>query len=299
MIVFSFSLFGKDPIYNKGILENARILNNVFPKYRVYIYLADDVPVQTIECLQRFPNVNIINVRNSANKYKNTLNRFLAIDEPDCSIMFSRDADSRVHLRDQACIIDFIESDKLLHIIRDHPAHGTRIMAGLFGIKKAALNEPMAIKINRFCKGLNIERGVDQKFLKEMIYPSLFTNALIQDDRGFFEPKSMRTKFRVNTKHKLYCGKVHIYNTEGEETYKYSDLLDYGIKINSVSSSQEQSALCNNIECNFLRHRNPQISKTHCCRKCYKGKGHGIACEKCTGQPLELKVGTESAVKLP
>lgn len=273
MIVFSFSLFGRSPIYNKGMIENARILNHVFPKYRVYIYLADDVPSQTVETLQTYPNVKIIRVRNSDSKYENTLNRFLAIDDPDCSIMFSRDADSRVHLRDQACIIDFIKSDKLLHIIRDHPAHGTRIMAGLFGIRKAALNEPMALTINRFCDDLNTQRGIDQKFLKEIIYPSLKTNALIQDDRGFFEPDSMRRKFRINTKNKLYCGKVHTYNKDGTETHKYSDLHDYGIIDTLVS--------CENIECNFLKHKNSFISKTHCCKKCsIDGKGHGPACEK-------------------
>ena len=186
--------------------------------------------------------------------------------------MFSRDADSRVHLRDQACIVDFINSDKQLHIIRDHPAHGAHILAGLFGLRKTALDEPMNLKISRFLEGLNTRRGVDQLFLKHIIYPILNTKALIHDDRGFFESANMRTKFRIKTKNKLFCGKKQDYREDGLERQTYSDLLDYGI--------EDRFKPCENKTCIFIKHSDPSVSKTHCCRKCARnGKAHGPSCE--------------------
>jgi len=43
--------------------------------------------------------------------------------------------DSRFNDREQAAVDEWMRSDKSFHIMRDHPAHTTTILAGLFGSK--------------------------------------------------------------------------------------------------------------------------------------------------------------------
>jgi hypothetical protein len=237
MIIFSFSLFGTHAMYNRGMIDNATILAARFPEARVQIYIADDVPTDTAWTLSTIPTVRLIPVRNKG--IQNTFDRFLAIDDPDCSIMFVRDADSRVHARDIACIEDFIQSDKLLHIIRDHAWHGgTPILAGLWGIRKAAMKGAMAANINRWLKRRQIPFAVykgpaasvlgmqgppvklpkqcDQQFLRNVLYPRLKENALVHDRIGSMEGE-VRTPFRVPIEDRLFCGQVHRYDASGNE----------------------------------------------------------------------------------
>ena len=47
----------------------------------------------------------------------------------------SRDLDSLFSLREQAAVEEWIESNKVLHIMRDHPAQNEVILGGLWGTK--------------------------------------------------------------------------------------------------------------------------------------------------------------------
>ena len=67
------------------------------------------------------------------------LNRFYPIDEPDVDLLFSRDADSRINERDQFVISEFIKSNKMFHIVRDHYEHKFPILGGIFGVKKGCI----------------------------------------------------------------------------------------------------------------------------------------------------------------
>ena len=55
MIIFSFSLYGHLDMYTKGMIENAKIINKHFPSARIQIYIADDVPNDTIINLIKIP----------------------------------------------------------------------------------------------------------------------------------------------------------------------------------------------------------------------------------------------------
>ena len=116
MIFFSFSLYSTLDMYTKGMIENVKIINIHYPTAIIQIYIANDVPIHIKNTLLEMSNVRLIYVENKPG-IQNMFDRFQTIDDPDCSIMFVRDADSRIHDRDIACIEDFINSDKLLHII--------------------------------------------------------------------------------------------------------------------------------------------------------------------------------------
>jgi hypothetical protein len=129
MIFFSFSLYGLIDMYILGMVENIKIINSKFPNARIQIYIADDVTINIKNNISKLPNVKLIHVNNKEG-IKNMFDRFEAIDDPECSIMFVRDADSRIHDRDAACIEDFINSNNNLqelvcyamefHLHQDH-----------------------------------------------------------------------------------------------------------------------------------------------------------------------------------
>ena len=61
--------------------------------------------------------------------------RFLPTLDPEVSVMMSRDLDSRFTEREAAAVMEWLESNKSLHAMRDHPWHGVSIMGGGWGAK--------------------------------------------------------------------------------------------------------------------------------------------------------------------
>jgi hypothetical protein len=167
-VVFVFSLYGEKPRYTVGMVDNARMLLAAFPDAIVKIYVASDVPAYVKDVLVRYPNVRIVHVPRMRGIH-NMYDRFRAYDDDDYDILFVRDADSRVHLRDQDCIRQFCASDRMFHIIRDHKSHEQLIMGGMWGARKGAirgLSEPLATVAETFqrAKANSSRYGSDQNF---------------------------------------------------------------------------------------------------------------------------------------
>ena len=61
--------------------------------------------------------------------------RFLPTLDPEVSVVMSRDLDSRFTEREAAAVTEWLESNRSLHAMRDHPWHGVPIMGGGWGAK--------------------------------------------------------------------------------------------------------------------------------------------------------------------
>ena len=61
-VVFAFSLYGDKRKYTEGMIANAHQISERFPFARIQIYVADDVPADTIEKLNTYANVRIVPV---------------------------------------------------------------------------------------------------------------------------------------------------------------------------------------------------------------------------------------------
>lgn len=218
MIVFSFSLYGASPKYTHGALANARIIKERFPAALMYVYTAESVPADIRDQLAAMSHVRVIPVSNKGGT-KGSFDRFLAIDTSECDIMFIRDADSRIHERDAACIEDFLaNTSKMIQIIRDHKFHTCRIMAGMFAIRKEALaGTTMAALISASrCYGTGY--GCDQQFLQAEFYTKRYLEkAQIYDRHCRYEPAAELTSFRVPIIYNLFVGQVHEFREDGAE----------------------------------------------------------------------------------
>jgi hypothetical protein len=218
MIYFSFSLYGTLPKYTRGMLANVEILQRRFPDACVAIFTADDVPCEIIETLHSYPQVTVIPTPRKVG-CEGMLDRFLAIDLSDCDVMFVRDADSRVHERDAACVEDFLAApDRLLHIIRDHRFHTHVILGGMWGIRKEGLIEPMSTSLERWKSSHDRAAYMaDQYFVENTFYVRLLSATMIHDRYTQYEPDEKKSPFRVPIVEEMFVGQVHDYEEDGRE----------------------------------------------------------------------------------
>jgi len=193
MKYISYSLWGDNPIYNVGIIENAKQAKEIYPDWKMVVYYDNTTPLETIIDLIAL-DVECVNIT-SLGIY-GMFWRFLAADKPDCEYAVFRDADSRLSVREKAAVDEWISSRKTLHVMRDHPGHGIPygndrlgILGGMWGIKGNVI--PLTQSILNFKKSREMNYGNDQTFLK-MIY-SVFENDRCTHDE-FFEKKPFPIK---------------------------------------------------------------------------------------------------------
>lgn len=223
--VFSFTLFGSDPKYWKGLLKNVELIETKFPNWQIWVSCGDEIPEDVLISLNEHKCVKLIPTHQTG--MLNKFYRFFAIDEPSVDICIVRDADSRIFERDEACIREFLESEKLVHIIRDHPNHHHRMMAGMWGIKREAIEECLhGFKLQRlFDQWKEVrpsnEFWSDTEFLCQVIYPNIVHRSLIHDETQNFEPPSFRTPFRVPLTNNDFIGQVYEFSADRTEMRKF------------------------------------------------------------------------------
>jgi hypothetical protein len=97
-----------------------------------------------------------------------------------------RDTDTQILLREKLCVDEWLKSDKLMHIMRDHPYHNNLVLAGMFGIKKPTMFSWIEY-IDKYCNVNVNNRCYDQIFLKDIVYPKYIDNMIIHASFHKFE----------------------------------------------------------------------------------------------------------------
>ena len=190
----SFSLWGDNPLYNIGAIRNAELWKTIYPEWDMVVYYDNSVPKETIDSLTSL-NVTTIDMTNSGTY--GMFWRFFAVSLPNCELAIFRDTDSRISIREKMAVDEWIESNKSLHVMRDHPAHGIPygnnslgILGGMWGLKNNVI-PLMDMMKNFFSGGKVMEYGSDQRFLKS-VYSILENDRCTHDD--FFEKKPFPIK---------------------------------------------------------------------------------------------------------
>jgi hypothetical protein len=177
--VISFSLYGFVNKYIGGLLQNCRDINRIYPDFWIYVYMGNDFDRSILNGV--FDSIsNLKLIETGCQGHVNMTYRFFAIDDENVEIMFSRDADSRLNLRDQYCINEFLKSDKRFQIIRDHPQHRALILGGMWGIKKGLIASVKQLFVDSNRKFNSYDD--DQQFLSGIMYPLIKNDALIFDE---------------------------------------------------------------------------------------------------------------------
>jgi hypothetical protein len=176
--VITFSLWGDKPAYNNGAIINAKDALQMYPDFECWFYIhTETVPKEIVETLSKMENVKLFFKTGDLAVIKPMMWRFEAIDDPEVEIMMSRDTDTRFLQREKLAVDEWVSSDAMFHIMRDHPYHDTQILGGMYGVRKMAEIPSWKSLIDPFTQWG--DRNYDQYFLAHVIYPIVKEKALI------------------------------------------------------------------------------------------------------------------------
>lgn len=176
--VIAFSLFGGDPKYRLGVLQNVHALDRVYPGWGILVY-CDRTNQESLMRESLGPNVQVILQQERSEGMEGMSWRLLASLRDEMRAVLFRDADSLFSTREADVVNEWLQSTYDTHIIRDHPYHQSPIMGGTLGVKGEALRLLAALVRERLRSHRRTEYGDDQIFLNHYFYPKIRANALI------------------------------------------------------------------------------------------------------------------------
>ena len=224
--VITFSLWGDNPTYNVGSIKNAELAKIHYPDFECWFYIhKETVPEKTIEELVKLNNTKILFKSGDLDNCKPMMWRFEAIDDPEVEIMMSRDTDTRIWEREVISVNAWLKSDKLFHIMRDHPYHKSVIMGGMFGTRKNVKIKSWVDLINTFKQ--SGYRNYDQLFLFKYIYPIVVNNSVIHDNFNKCERHAVPFEMNYNENYN-FVGE-YVYSDESRKL-QYIEILKDSIK---------------------------------------------------------------------
>ena len=176
--LISFTLYGNDPKYVEGMFRNLELKEQFYPDWDIIIYHDNSVEQNVIERLSK--DASLRNFTDSGMLAASW--RFCAFDEPDVERFIVRDSDSRLSQREADAVLDWEQSGKELHVMRDHPHHGYSILGGMWGLKNDVTILSMKNSIIEYQGGEKIHTTnrdnwsmTDMHFLRDVIYKHLGT----------------------------------------------------------------------------------------------------------------------------
>ena len=181
MNYISYSLWGDDKRYFDGLLLCIEKAKLHYPHFTVVVFIDKMLKKSWVNKLTQMR----IAVIPKSKKYEwdGLYWRFEVFDLEDCEMAIVRDSDSPSTKRESELVYEWINSDKKLHIIRDHPAHDMPIMGGMWGAKYTF---PFKISacIDRW--RWRSQKGTDQFFLRKFIYLKYWKDALVHSSNNAF-----------------------------------------------------------------------------------------------------------------
>jgi hypothetical protein len=185
--IISFSLWGANPKYTLGAIENAKLAKLIYPSWITRFYVGADVPPGIVEALDA-ENAEVVRIAEPSN-WTSTFWRFYVVFDDDVEAVISRDTDSRLNLREHAAVEQWLKSNFVFHIMRDHPQHTKEILAGMWGAKRPIF--PVFAEHLRTSLRVPDCKEADQKFLRSL-YLRIYRYAMVHDP--FFQKIPFPTK---------------------------------------------------------------------------------------------------------
>eukprot|EP01083_Nonionella_stella_P290703 989151_1 len=110
--VISYCVYGTDPCFVLGALENALIAQKLYNDWTLYYYVDEKIASTAIvKQLQRLQNVKLF-VMNDSLYARNTLWRYIAAFSRDIDIVLFRDTDSRLNIRERLAVKQWLASEQ-------------------------------------------------------------------------------------------------------------------------------------------------------------------------------------------
>lgn len=212
--LIAFSLYGSNPLYTVGALRNAETVGIHYPGWRIRFYVNETVPAEIIKGL-RERGAELVEIPGKDNCFA-AFWRFEAFADTDLEVCLMRDCDSRFSEREAAAVKEWVASGKDFHIMRDHPGHHSKILAGMWGARTSAMRDIKQL-LAQHLVGQDFY-GKDQYFLGEHIYPCAKKSAVIHDE--FFRYEKFARSFPLPRADGEFVGERIDENEEPEKAQR-------------------------------------------------------------------------------
>ncbi len=171
--IISFSLWGSKGTHLDYAVMNVKEALTIYPDWICRFYVAPDVPLVVQKELY-YNGAEIVQEIPKHGSWEGLFWRFYPVINTLIEYVIIRDADSIVNWRERAAVDEWIESKKYVHIMRDHDQHTVPILGGMWG-SIGGLIPNLKDLIEAWIKrlGRDVQKGDDQEFLKDVIWPSL------------------------------------------------------------------------------------------------------------------------------
>lgn len=166
-LTISYSLYGEQQKYIKGMLENIKVIPDVYPDAKVVVYT--DKPYEFEGATNK--------VIGSSLGVQGSFWRYYEYDPDGTGYVIFRDADSLVGCREATLVGEWMKSGMPVHSIHDNRAHvncSVSMMAGMTGIKNGGLPYDFNHLIRWWVKTKNPTAYRDEeRFLDRYLWPYL------------------------------------------------------------------------------------------------------------------------------
>jgi hypothetical protein len=183
MNLVSFSLYGDNPKYLVGAVQNAHDVPKKYPGFEpVFFVDSDTVPRSVIRELRNAGAwVHAGNKRWMPNP---KLWRLTATMFSNVGTVLFRDADSRITSREVAAVTEWLKSPFAAHVMRDFPKHTAPIMAGMWGLRSDRFPRDFIGRLWNGYMGLDPDWNApsDQVFLRKAVWPVIRDNVMEHDE---------------------------------------------------------------------------------------------------------------------
>ncbi len=189
----SFAVYGANPKYLVGATRNLQLVKRLMPDWTAVFYISPEA--HELIGASLVDEQSLVIIKNEPSNHSSMTWRFEAIALPNAEYVIFRDTDSRITSREVRAVQEWVSSGKLLHIMRDHPLHVSKILGGMWGIyapKAQFVSELLesTAKIDSY--------GMDQQFLANHVYKRFRNSRLVHDSffcrevcsRPFSTPRS-------------------------------------------------------------------------------------------------------------
>jgi len=224
--VIAFSLWGNDPRYLGGSIQNISLAKIFYPDWicRFYVGKSTLANKKFISQVKSNENVEVYEMNEEGN-WAGMFWRFYAALDPTVDVMLSRDTDSRFGFREAEAVKDWLQGGKTFHIMRDNPQHGVPILGGMWGTKIQDFSELVGGGMIDHKAGNYWQ--CDQEYLRDHVYPKIKNVACVHDE--FFEKKPFPVASgKRSSEHfvgQAYDGNGYILDVKNYGTVSYRDYL--------------------------------------------------------------------------
>jgi hypothetical protein len=184
MNIISYSLWGTNPRYLKGAIENVKAAKIHYPDWTCRLYIDETLPMEFCkEMKKRYDNVEFYMVQNTVGSWYGLFTRFFVADDPNVDRYIIRDCDSRLSKREADAVQEWVKSGLPFHCMFDHPWHsGVPILGGMWGAIKGCLPDMNQLIHTWIGQNKIMQKGPDQFFLRDIIWPVVKDVCMIHDE---------------------------------------------------------------------------------------------------------------------